>query len=96
MIPHHSMAILMSDKLLQKVYNNTINITPEIKKLANIIITNQEDEINYMKFQNKKIHFCLIKSRYLVLFLSSIAIFTKVCILEDMYNFMPPRQSNPV
>lgn len=55
MIPHHSMAILMSDKLLQKVYNNTINISPEIKKLANVIIRNQEDEINYMKFQNKKI-----------------------------------------
>ena len=53
MIPHHSMAILMSDKLLEKVYNNTINITPEIKKLANVIITNQEDEIKYMKFQNK-------------------------------------------
>ena len=49
MIPHHSMAILMSDKLLQKMYTNTINITPEIKKLANTIIRNQEYEINFMK-----------------------------------------------
>ena len=53
MIPHHSMAILMSNKLLQKMYNNTINITPGIKKLANSIIINQENEINFMKVQSK-------------------------------------------
>ena len=49
MIPHHSMAILMSNKLLDKVYTNTINITPTIKNLANLIIKNQEYEINIMK-----------------------------------------------
>ena len=49
MIPHHSMAILMSNKLLDKVYTNTINITPTIKNLANLLIKNQEYEINIMK-----------------------------------------------
>lgn len=41
MIPHHSMAILMS-KELQKKENN-------IPKLLNDIITNQENEIKFMK-----------------------------------------------
>jgi uncharacterized protein (DUF305 family) len=42
MVPHHSMAIHMSKKLLQK--NN--NIQPFLQK----IITNQQDEINYMNY----------------------------------------------
>jgi hypothetical protein len=41
MIPHHSMAILMS-KELQKKENN-------IPKLLNDIITNQENEIKFIK-----------------------------------------------
>jgi hypothetical protein len=41
MIPHHSMAVLMSKKLLRKP-NNIQNF------LKNLIIT-QEDEINFMK-----------------------------------------------
>lgn len=41
MIPHHSMAVLMSKKLLKKP-NNIQNF------LKNLIIT-QEDEINFMK-----------------------------------------------
>ena len=41
MIPHHSMAIHMSKKLLQK--NNNIN--PFLKNL----ITNQQEEILFMK-----------------------------------------------
>ena len=41
MIPHHSMAVLMSEKLLKKP-NNIQNF------LKNLIIT-QEDEINFLK-----------------------------------------------
>jgi hypothetical protein len=41
MIPHHSMAILMSKKLMLK--NNNIN------NLLNDIVKNQENEINFMK-----------------------------------------------
>jgi hypothetical protein len=50
MVPHHSMAVLMSKQLLQKVYNNSINITSEMKELANNIIKTQDNEISYMKF----------------------------------------------
>ena len=50
MIPHHSMAILMSKQLIKKVANNEINITPELNELANNIIKTQEDEISYIKF----------------------------------------------
>ena len=56
MIPHHSMAILMSKKLLEKTnkktdnkINNDIHITNEIKKLATHIINTQENEIKLMK-----------------------------------------------
>ena len=48
MIPHHSMAVLMSKQLLEKSYNN-IPITKEIKKLAKHIINTQENEIKFMK-----------------------------------------------
>jgi len=41
MIPHHSMAILMSEKLLEKQNN--------INGLLNNIIKTQKEEINYMK-----------------------------------------------
>lgn len=44
MIPHHSMAIHMSKKLLE---SNDIN--PEAKKLAQSIIVNQREEINILK-----------------------------------------------
>jgi len=43
MIPHHSMAILMSDKISKKTKN------PEIKKLAQNIINTQYDEIKLMQ-----------------------------------------------
>lgn len=42
MIPHHSMAILMSEKILLKTKN------PEIKKLAKNIIYGQKNEITLM------------------------------------------------
>ena len=48
MIPHHSMAVLMSKQLLEKSYNN-MPITKEIKKLAKHIINTQENEIKFMK-----------------------------------------------
>lgn len=41
MIPHHSMAILMSKKLLEK--------SPKLKEFLQTIIATQEQEINYMK-----------------------------------------------
>jgi uncharacterized protein (DUF305 family) len=41
MIPHHSMAIHMSKKLLEKKNN--------IKPFLQEIITTQENEINFMK-----------------------------------------------
>lgn len=58
MIPHHSMAVLMSRKLLEK-YNrkndgkNNVNgnssLHPEIKQLVMNIISSQQNEINLMK-----------------------------------------------
>ena len=62
MIPHHSMAVLMSRKLLEK-YNGKYNgkyddknnsngnssLHPEIKQLAMNIISSQQNEINLMK-----------------------------------------------
>lgn len=44
MIPHHSMAVHMSRKLLE-----TSTTTPEIQRFVQSIIQNQEDEIMYMK-----------------------------------------------
>ena len=52
MIPHHSMAVLMSKQLLEKTNNdiyNDIHITNEIQNLAQHIINTQENEINFMK-----------------------------------------------
>ena len=45
MIPHHSMAVLMSKRLLEK----NLLLEPEIKQLATNIISSQESEINLMK-----------------------------------------------
>lgn len=45
MIPHHSMAVLMSKRLLEK----NLPLEPEIKQLAINIISSQESEINLMK-----------------------------------------------
>lgn len=44
MIPHHSMAILMSKKLLEKD-----NLPKDVENLANNIINSQENEIKFMK-----------------------------------------------
>jgi len=44
MIPHHSMAIMMSKKL-----NKSIPLSDNIKLLANSIIDSQENEIEIMK-----------------------------------------------
>ena len=56
MIPHHSMAILMSNQLLEKlnintnyVKNNNITIPNHIKNLAKTIANTQENEIKFMK-----------------------------------------------
>lgn len=55
MIPHHSMAVLMSKKLLEKYENKSSNdnsniyLHPEIKQLAMNIISSQQNEINLMK-----------------------------------------------
>ena len=47
MIPHHSMAIFMSNRLLEK--NKNIKILPKINKLATNIINIQKYEIKFMK-----------------------------------------------
>ena len=47
MIPHHSMAVHMSKKLLER--ENDINNINDISSLAKSIITNQENEIVFMK-----------------------------------------------
>ena len=56
MIPHHSMAVLMSKQLLEKTNNinnnNNNNTNNEIKKLAKHIINTQEHEIKFMKKNN--------------------------------------------
>lgn len=44
MIPHHSMAVLMSKKLIQNQ-----NQSPSFNKFVSHIITTQETEIAYMK-----------------------------------------------
>lgn len=43
MIEHHSMALLMAEKIREKTQNN------KLKSLANNIITSQQKEINLMK-----------------------------------------------
>ena len=49
MIPHHSMAVLMSNQLLKKASIKDINVTKDIKMLSKHIINSQNDEINIMK-----------------------------------------------
>ena len=53
MIPHHSMAVLMSRELLNKEYNKEIHLSNDIKKLAKHIINSQNYEINFMKSVNQ-------------------------------------------
>lgn len=50
MIPHHSMAVHMSKKLLEKIKNKN-NDNNDLILFAENIIKNQESEINYMKQQ---------------------------------------------
>ena len=65
MIPHHSMAVLMSKQLLEKTNNsidsidnidsNSIHISNQIKNLATHIINTQDNEIRFMKLKlNRK------------------------------------------
>ena len=50
MIPHHSMAVLMSKKLIEKENKtNTFNLIPLVKKFINNIIDTQNNEIKFMK-----------------------------------------------
>ena len=49
MIPHHSMAVLMSKELLKKALYREINVSKDTKILSNHIINSQNDEINIMK-----------------------------------------------
>ena len=49
MIPHHSMAVLMSKKLLEKNVNGEIKLSKNIKTLSNHIINRQDYEIEFMK-----------------------------------------------
>jgi len=50
MIPHHSMAVLMSKKLIEKENKtNTFNLIPMVKKFINNIIDTQNNEIKFMK-----------------------------------------------
>ena len=53
MIPHHSMAVLMSKRLLEKEKkNNNIqnNLISNVNKFAQNIIKTQNDEIKFMNF----------------------------------------------
>ena len=52
MIPHHSMAVLMSKELLKKALNREIYLNNDIKSLSKNIITNQNYEIDFMKSNN--------------------------------------------
>ena len=54
MIPHHSMAVLMSKKLLEKDSFQEIKLSRNIKILSNHIINKQNDEIDFMKYSIKK------------------------------------------
>jgi uncharacterized protein (DUF305 family) len=49
MIPHHSMAVLMSKKLLEKDLHGEIKLSKNIKTLSNHIINSQNYEIEFMK-----------------------------------------------
>lgn len=56
MIPHHSMAVLMSKQLLDKSYNdNTRKMPKKIQDLVSHITNSQENEINLMKSRVKYI-----------------------------------------
>ena len=54
MIPHHSMAILMSEKLLEKERKASKSIEDtDFKKFLQTIISTQTNEIKYMKHELK-------------------------------------------
>ena len=53
MIPHHSMAILMSKKLIEKDLDRDLNVSRNIKTLSRKIINSQNDEIEFMKLAMK-------------------------------------------
>jgi len=52
MIPHHSMAVLMSKELLKKALNKDIYLSNDIKNLSKHIVDTQNYEINFMKTDN--------------------------------------------
>lgn len=52
MIPHHSMAVLMSKELLKKALNKDIYLSNDIKTLSKHIVDTQNNEINFMKSDN--------------------------------------------
>jgi hypothetical protein len=57
MIPHHSMAVLMSKQLLDKSYNdNTEKMPKKIQDLVSHITKSQEYEIDLMKSRVKYIN----------------------------------------
>ena len=49
MIPHHSMAVLMSNKLMEKVKKNDETVSRITERLIKNIINGQNDEIRLMK-----------------------------------------------
>jgi hypothetical protein len=53
MIPHHSMAVLMSKELLKKDLYKDIRLSYDTKKLTKHIINSQNYEINFMKSVNQ-------------------------------------------
>ena len=54
MIPHHSMAILMSKRLLEKTEKEKINIDPTLVNFAKNIIQTQKEEIRLLKLHPPK------------------------------------------
>jgi len=52
MIPHHSMAVLMSKELLKKALNKDIYLSNDIKNLSKHIVDTQNYEIKFMKSDN--------------------------------------------
>ena len=55
MIPHHSMAVLMSKELLKKALNKDIYLSNDIKTLSKHIVDTQNNEINFMKSDKKNL-----------------------------------------
>ena len=49
MIPHHSMAVYMSKKLLEKTNNNYTNPNTNLKNFLTNLINTQQEEIKFLK-----------------------------------------------